>query len=218
MSEGGIFVRQHLITRQACETEDSHTPPIHRGEITQTEGGQPLAARFMLADGQEFSCTVTNLHRGGALFLSAEPIPEGMSLIAYVEGLGRVEGKTGETVDGGFPVHFALTGPRLARLEQNLRWLSLRQQGLASEQRHGTRFAPHDGHARITLVSGEEHACEVMDISLSGAAIKCGVRPEPGSCVHLGKTRGRVIRHLADGFALEFIAPLESAELRHGLS
>ena len=136
--------------------------------------------------------------------------------MAYIEGFGRVEGVAGEAIDNGFSVHFTLTGPKRARLEQNLRWLSLKQRGLASEERRNTRFNPDTGAARLTL-GGEEHPCEVLDISLSGAAIRSHFRPELGSCVLLGKTRGRVIRHMANGFAVEFLAPLEQADLQHSL-
>ena len=47
-------------------------------------------------------------------------------------------------------------------------------------------------------------ACRVIDLSASGAAIKTDQRPEIGALVTIGKTTGRVVRHLEDGFAVEF--------------
>ena len=44
----------------------------------------------------------------------------------------------------------------------------------------------------------------IIDISLSGAAIGTEQRPEIGSLVTIGKIPGRVVRHLEDGFAIEF--------------
>ena len=41
-------------------------------------------------------------------------------------------------------------------------------------------------------------------MSASGAAVATNQRPEPGSHIMLGKTAGRVVRHLDDGFAVEF--------------
>ena len=38
----------------------------------------------------------------------------------------------------------------------------------------------------------------------SGAAIATDQRPEIGALVTIGKTTGRVVRHLEDGFAVEF--------------
>ncbi len=41
-------------------------------------------------------------------------------------------------------------------------------------------------------------------MSLSGAAIASDTKPPVGIIVRLGKTQGRVIRHIEDGFAVEF--------------
>ncbi len=204
-------MRQQSSALQVCEAPELTAPLPGSGSTALP----PLPARFLLRDGREFSCEVVDPGISGARFRCREAVSSGAHLIAYIEGLGRLEGIAGEAVEGGFQVHFALKGARLARLMQGLDWLRLRQLGLASEERQDTRFQPGNGVARVTFGSGEDHACEVLDISLSGAAIRCGVRPEPGSCVWLGKTRGRVIRHMADGFAIEFLAPLQQGEL-HG--
>ena len=49
-------------------------------------------------------------------------------------------------------------------------------------------------------------ACRVLDLSQSGAAIGVApdLRPPVGSMVTIGKTPGRVVRHIEDGFAVEF--------------
>lgn len=181
----------------------------------------PLAARFLLPDGQEIACEVADLSSTDARFRCDQPVCSGLAIVAYVEGLGRVEGVTGEALEHGFRVHFALAGSRRERFEKNLRWLALKQQGFASEERRGTRYQPGALHAppgaRVIFPGGEEHGCAVMDISLSGAAIRSDARPELGSCVLLGRSRGRVIRHLPEGFAIEFVSPLEQDELHHGL-
>jgi hypothetical protein len=205
---------------QACETGE-HSPATQvDGDLTSLSDEaslKPLPARFMLRDGREFPCKVSALTNSSAVFVCGEPVCEGSLLVAYIEGVGRIEGRTGEACRSGFTVHFAMNDSGISRLERNLRWLRLKQQGLASEERDGTRFQPPSGTARVTLGGGEEHACEVLDISLSGAALRAGIRPEIGSCVLLGKTRGRVIRHMADGFAIEFVAPLEQAALHQNL-
>jgi len=52
-----------------------------------------------------------------------------------------------------------------------------------------------DGHAIV---------CLIVDMSLSGAAISSDQRPEIGIVVTLGKTPSRVVRHIENGFAVEF--------------
>jgi len=45
----------------------------------------------------------------------------------------------------------------------------------------------------------------VIDVSQSGCAISTDQRPGIGSAVTIGKTPGRVVRHLEDGFAIEYL-------------
>jgi hypothetical protein len=47
-------------------------------------------------------------------------------------------------------------------------------------------------------------SCRVIDLSASGAALKTDQRPEIGALVTVGKTAGRVVRHLEEGIAVEF--------------
>jgi hypothetical protein len=59
--------------------------------------------------------------------------------------------------------------------------------------------------ARLILPNGNNIGCRVIDISQSGAAITSDQRPEIGALITIGKTPGRVVRHIEDGFAIEFM-------------
>jgi hypothetical protein len=61
-----------------------------------------------------------------------------------------------------------------------------------------------DPAARLVLPNGVNVACRLIDISQSGAAIATDQRPEIGAPITIGKTTGRVVRHLDDGIAIEF--------------
>jgi len=41
-------------------------------------------------------------------------------------------------------------------------------------------------------------------MSLSGAAVASETKPPVGALIWLGKTQGRVVRYIDDGFAVEF--------------
>jgi hypothetical protein len=58
----------------------------------------------------------------------------------------------------------------------------------------------------LILPNGTNVACRVLDLSQSGAAIAIAseLRPPVGAVVTVGKTQGRVVRHIEDGFAIEF--------------
>jgi len=58
----------------------------------------------------------------------------------------------------------------------------------------------------------------VIDISLSGAGLRSRSKPSIGSPVMLGRMRGRVVRHLEDGFAIEFLTPLDRSDLDSALT
>ena len=53
-------------------------------------------------------------------------------------------------------------------------------------------------------MNGVNIGCRIIDVSQSGAGIATDQRPPIGSLVTLGKVQGRVVRHLEDGFAIEF--------------
>jgi hypothetical protein len=54
------------------------------------------------------------------------------------------------------------------------------------------------------MPDGSEAVCQVIDMSLSGAAIASENKPPMGTIIKLGKTQARVIRHVDGGFAVEF--------------
>src|SRR2546430_2181310 len=57
---------------------------------------------------------------------------------------------------------------------------------------------------RYMLADRREFPCQVIDMSLSGAAVATDQRPPIGTLITLGKTQGRIVRHLDQGFAVEF--------------
>ena len=64
-----------------------------------------------------------------------------------------------------------------------------------------------------TLPDGRVYNCEVIDISISGAAIKTDVLPSIGTYVMLGKMKGRVVRYLDTGVAIEFVKQLDRNDI-----
>ncbi len=189
--------------------ETPATPPFSR--IT-------LAVRFMLPDLSEHACRAAHVTAGGAVLPTPLEIQPGTPIVAYVEELGRIEAEAGERTLAGLPVSFRLSGFRLERIAAKLRHLAGNPSQHASiAQRRHERFKPSNGNAQVTLPNGKPHPCEIIDISLSGAAIRITVKPALGSHLVLGKTRGRVVRHLEDGVAIEFVRQLDESELRNRL-
>ena len=180
------------------------------------EGRNPPASilfgRFMLPDMSEHPCQVTHIDLESAVFATSSVPPADTRLVAYIDEVGRVEATAGERVDGGFKVNFVLNPSRRERLELRLKWLKDKADGAADQRRHA-RYEPKDSKSHITMPDGRVYSCEVIDISLSGAAVKIEVMPALGTYLLLGKMRGRVVRYLDSGFAIEFTSQLDRTSL-----
>ncbi len=171
-----------------------------------------IFGRFMLPDMSEHACQVVDVTRDGATFIT-ENIPEaGQALVAYLEDIGRVEAVSTIQVSGGFRVDFTLQGARLERLQQRIEWLKNRDPAIDDGRRH-SRFEPTEKQSQISLPDGRVYNCEVIDISVSGAAIKTEVVPSVGTYLMLGKMRGRVVRYIDQGVAMEFVKQLDRSQL-----
>lgn len=130
----------------------------------------------------------------------------GERVIAYVDHLGRLEGKIARLIENGFAMSIAATPRKRDKLAAQLTWLANRQiLNLPEDRRHG-RFTPRNPVARLILPSGENVTCRIIDLSASGTAVAIApdLLPAIGSAVTVGKTTGRVIRHIENGFAVEF--------------
>ncbi|HZT28061.1 MAG TPA: PilZ domain-containing protein [Pseudolabrys sp.] len=165
-----------------------------------------LLGRYMLSDRREFPCQVINMSPGGMAVIAPVTGAAGERVIAYVDHLGRLEGTIARTIDNGFAMTIAASSRKRDKLAAQLIWLANRHiLNLPEDRRHG-RFTPRNALARLILPNGNNVACRVIDLSQSGAAIAIApeLRPAVGVMVTLGKTQGRVVRHIDDGFALEF--------------
>lgn len=173
-----------------------------------------IFGRFMLPDMTEHPCQVSDITLEGATFASAKVPPAGQAIVAYLEEIGRIEAISGNAVEGGFAIHFTLKGARLERLHQRLDWLKNRGNGAEDNRRHA-RFEPEEKVSQISLLDGRVYECEVLDISVSGAAVKTEVMPSVGTSLMLGKMRGRVVRYIDQGIAIEFVKQIDKAQLPH---
>src|SRR5437763_7884785 len=163
-----------------------------------------LLGRYMLADRREFPCQVANMSPGGMAVIAPVSGQPGERVIAYVDHVGRLEGVVARHLENGFAMTIAATARKRDKLAAQLTWLANRHiLGLPEDRRHG-RIAPRNPAARLILANGVNLACHVIDISQSGAAIATDQRPEIGAPITIGKTTGRVVRHLDDGIAVEF--------------
>jgi len=165
-----------------------------------------LLGRFMLEDRREYPCQVVNMSPGGMLLVAPVSGKVGERVIAYVDHLGRLEGKIARQAESGFAMSISATSRKRDKLAAQLTWLANREiLNLPEDRRHG-RVVPRNPIARLVLPNGTNVTVRVIDVSASGAAVSIApnLRPVVGAAVTIGKTPGRVVRHIENGFAIEF--------------
>jgi hypothetical protein len=163
-----------------------------------------LLGRYMLADRREFPGQVIEMSPGDLVLIAPQSGKAGERVIAYVDHIGRVEGTISQVMDNGFEMQLSATERKRDKLAAQLIWLANRELlNLAEDRRHG-RIVPKRPVTRMILPNGVNVTCRVIDVSQSGAAIATTERPAVGLLVTIGKLQGRVVRHIEDGFALEF--------------
>jgi hypothetical protein len=164
-----------------------------------------LLGRYMLEDRREFPCQTIDMSPGGVALFAPVNTPVGSRVVAYLDELGRIEGRVARHLDNGFAL--AMNVPLLKRekLADQLTWLANRHAlGMPEDRRH-ERIAPRNVRSTLKLADGREHLVKLLDISLSGAALKADVQPPMGTIVTVGQTPGRVVRHIDGGIAIEFL-------------
>jgi hypothetical protein len=158
---------------------------------------------FVPADGREGQCRIVEMSPGDAQVVS-EIIPDtGTAIVLYVEGFGRFEA--------------AVVRSEWDRFAVTLHCSSLKQERVAELLQHITNHEPpgdtalrrHErvggqGIAHFTRSNGENVACEVLDLSLSGVSLKTDAKPRIGEPLMIGQMSGRVVRHHETGIAVEF--------------
>lgn len=68
-----------------------------------------LLGRYMLADRREFPCQVINMSPGGLAMLAPGIGNVGERVVAYLDHIGRVEGKITRLLDNGFAMTVGAT-------------------------------------------------------------------------------------------------------------
>jgi PilZ domain-containing protein len=163
-----------------------------------------LLGRYMLADRREFPCQVVDMSPGGMALVAPVSGKAGERVVAYIDHLGRLEGSIIRLLPNGFAMSIAATPRKRDKLAAQLTWLANRHiLGLPEDRRHD-RIVPRNPRSTMILPNGKAITCRIIDMSLSGAAVASEEKPAVGALITLGKTQGRIVRYIDEGFAVEF--------------
>ena len=177
-----------------------------------------LLGRYMLPDRREFPCQIINMSPGGLALLAPGIGNVGDRVIAYLDHIGRVEGKITRIIDNGFAMTIGETARKRDKLAAQLTWLANRDILNLPEDRRHDRIVPRNPIAMLTLEDGTKMTCRIIDLSLSGAGIAAENRPPLKSLVMLGSVRSRVVRILDEGFAIEFVHQQQADSIEESIA
>ncbi len=135
-----------------------------------------LLGRYMLPDRREFPCQIINMSPGGLALLAPGIGNVGDRVIAYLDHIGRVEGRITRIIDNGFAMTIGATARKRDKLAAQLTWLANRDILNLPEDRRHDRILPRNPIAVMTLEDGTKMTCRIMDMSLSGC---CDCRGKP---------------------------------------
>ena len=170
-----------------------------------------LFGRYMLEDRREYPCQIQDMSPGSASLITPHVGDVGERVIAYIDHIGRLDGKIIRNLDNGFAMSFRATEKKRDKMAAKLTWLANRHELNLAEDRRHERVVPTIKSSKIKMEDGRGYEVRIIDLSLSGAALQMDVRPAIGTLLWLGTMRGRVVRHFDDGIAIEF-AVLQSTD------
>lgn len=185
-----------------AQTSDSRS--LSDAELQFQNVDLTIFGRFMRQDKREFPCQIQSMSAGSATILTPQVGEIDERIIAYVDHLGRLEGKILRVFNGGFAMGVNATSHKRDKLAAKITWIANRHELSLPEDRRHERIEPKVSTTAIKLEDGRHYDVRIIDLSLSGAAIQMEVRPAIGTLMWLGHMRGRVVRHFDDGIAIEF--------------
>jgi len=187
-----------------------------------------IPGRYSLADlrnsrGERrvFACRTVNLSCRAIALAAPVKGKVGDRVIAHIERLGKLEGPIDRLLDRGFVMSIAVSQEERSSLAAKIAWLESLKNHEVPDRRVDKRVMPGNPNSKLILPDGRVENCLVLDISVSGVAVSADTIPAVGSILAVGSVVGRVVRHFADGFAIQFIqrqhqANVESAVILSG--
>jgi hypothetical protein len=163
-----------------------------------------LLGRYMLADRREFPCQTVNMSPGGLAIDAPVRGDIGERVVVYLDQLGRVEGRITRHTERGFAIQMSMPLSKREKIANQLTWLLNREVLGSAENRSHERIIPLRCHSILRTDGDHEHVVQLIDVSVSGAAVSTSAKPAVGTKLKLGQTACEVVRVFEGGLAVRF--------------
>ncbi len=162
-----------------------------------------LSGRYMLEDGAEYPCECIDVSVGGVRLRAAQAGPWGSRVIAYIDGIGRLEGFIVRRAPGWFALETRITTRKGERVQERIAAILHADLGNSGDRRDDGRDFSNRKVWLYTL-DGQKHEALLTDVSRAGAALLTEAALEIDERVRLDSRRAVVSRLFPGGAALKF--------------
>jgi hypothetical protein len=175
-----------------------------------------LPARYSLANrraasGQqhEFECRIINISLHAMALFAPVTGALGDRAVVSCDEFGKLQGSITRLLARGFVIEIIATDDERRELATKIEvYENIKNHDFSNRRRH-KRIIPKDPRSIIIFGNNSRVECLVIDISTSGVAVEADVKPDIGTPLAVGTRIGRVVRHLPNGFAVQFIQDQE---------
>lgn len=162
-----------------------------------------VEVRYLDSDGVEQSGQLINISGSGIAVQSSHLPGIDTPIICYLDSLGGYEGVVCRHLKSGFAVKFVSTKTTQEKLVERIMAAANDMfEDIRQVRRHVRVTVEQSAHFEIE--DGTQCVCTVIDLSASGVSIKSDYLPEIGTKIKIGQMKGKAVRHIEDGFAVEF--------------
>jgi hypothetical protein len=162
---------------------------------------------------REFSCRVLKMSSVFMKITGPVTGSVGEWATVHLERFGQFKGPIVRDGERVLVVRIVATNDERNKIARKIEWAENKKN---QDKRQHERLVPRDPHSTLQLPDGRVMPCQIIDYSISGAALSADITPELGTVLIVGKIVGRVERHISEGFAIEFLV-IQDRETLAGL-
>ena len=171
----------------------------------------------MTEEGDLFSCVTREASDHGIVIHLGRKLKADDKIVLDVPPLGSFEGKVVKPVKNGALVRPDISSLRQEKITKIISDIAKRQAVTNSYRRH-VRIVPKNNQSVLSLQDKRQFPIEILNISVSGAAIRCPINLDVGQFVIAGKRPAKVIRTKIAGkshmiIGVNFINQIPESEL-----
>lgn len=152
------------------------------------------------------SCWARSLTPVQVVISCGKRLPRGENLVVQLSEIGGFAGQVERGVEGGNVVRLMMDEATREKLAAKISWYRKRVLQGAPDNRNFRRWKPTTRQSAVLMADGSTADCVLMDVSASGVAVSAALKPEIGLPLAVGQLVGKVVRHLDEGFAVQFMA------------